>query len=328
MADVMRLTCSEPDEGTFDFLGSGTALLLDTLRTTLAEGQAIETFQIAFTGADATILANVEKLLRFKQRVEDYAQNNVRHWSVRLEMYGNAESAKGALVNGMEAVPMSEMAFTPLLGQRALIYQVSLFRNREWESASLTTISETGISAFGGKKVVNPGTTFYGSTPARISRLLLNSGPATTLYRIWLGIQPYYERGSTGGASYTYVNSYFDATWEAEVGTAVLGSFVNDVSASPAGTSSNTLEVTSVPATLGRAWWSRLVNHEATYPGIYLGEWYVLGRIKVDAGAVGVQRRYGVGSAAAASHEKQAGEIVYVNNTAWKLIDLGKVTFP
>ena len=332
MADTMKLVRGSPTTVEFDFMNSAHYLMLDSWRTTpVGNGLMLETFSVAFVGTDAVIRADVESMQRIKNSVVLYWLDPGDESSVWLHMYGDGDNSKRALVVDIEAVPSSEMTFTPLVGQSALIYTVAITRLEAWEYGTVTTlVNDTTISGTGGKIAVNYGSSFYGSLAARINKMTLNQGPATTLYRVWVGIQRYYHRGlgKTGGISdYSDINSYFDATWEAEVGTAVLGSFVNDATASPAGTGSNCLEVTTVPAALGRAWWSRLSNHEASKTNMYVGDWLVLGRIKVDAGTTGVQLRYGMGSSAAGAVET-SNELVYVSNTSWRLIELGRITFP
>jgi hypothetical protein len=333
MTDTMKLVHSTPTTTEFDFLNSAHYLVLDSWRSTPAGvGLVLETFVVAFVGTDAVIRADVESMMRMKHQVDLYWAGAGDERGVWLHLYGDGDNSKRALVAGMEAVPASEMTFTPLVGQGMLLYQIAITRLEAWEYGSITTlVTDTTISGTGGKIAVDYGSSYYGSLAGRINKMTLRTGPATPLYRVWVGIQRYYHRGSekTGGISdYPDINSYFDATWEAEVGTAVLGSFVNDATASPAGTSSNCLEVTSVPATLGRAWWSRLSNHETSgRVKMYVGNWYILARIKVNSGTVGVQLRYGVGSSAAGAVETN-NEMVYVSNTSWRLIELGSVTFP
>lgn len=323
MADTLQIT-----DGTYtlSLRQAAVYLLLDTWRTApMGDGTVMETFQVAFTGTDATIRSNVELLMRFRKRAADFFRFGTLNFRVWLQIYGDGETAKQALIYEMSAVPTEEGTLTALLGRGAIVYQVAILRSESWEAQANVLISGINVNANGGIVADdNSLVEFGGSANGRIGSINLGGGPATPLYRVWMGIQPY--NTYTG---YTPISAYFDASWEAEAGTAVLGSFVNDATASPAGTSSNCLEVTSVPATLGRAWWSRLYDHNAGNEAYYAGEWFVLGRIKVDAGTVAVQLRWGTGANSTDAYMVEtANDITYVSNTGWRLIELGKVKFP
>lgn len=311
---------------TFNFRNAPTYyLLLDTWRTAPAgDGLVSETFQVAFTGTDSAMRTNVEKLLRATQIAEDYFADPTNAYPLMVSAYSDGESDKWALIYDIQAAPVNEGTMTPLLGRGATVYQVSILRDAEWEAVTPTLISLNNLSCDGGDSAVNNSGAVYGSRNGRMHSVYVSDGPATDLYRLWIGVQPYDYVND-----YTAYNASFDASWEVESGTAVLGSFVNDATASPAGTSSNCLDVTSVPSTIGRAWWGMLGSHAGANSYLYKGEWLVLARIKVDAGVVGVQLRAGAGSdpSDALALEKQ-NEMIYVSNTGWRLIELGKVSFP
>lgn len=312
--------------GTYmSFRAAATNLLLDTWRSAPAgDGKVIETFRVAFTGTDAVVRANVELLLRYRQRIRDYYSNPVVTSAIMLQMYSDSEPTKWALIYEMSAMPVEEGTWTPMLGRGIVVYQIAILRDEGWEDETPIIITSNNISCTGGKQAVNNSGAYYGSLNGRIKSMAVYDGPAVDLYRLWIGIQPYLW---TNG--YAEINASFDASWEAEVGTAVLGSFVNDATASPAGTSSNCLEVTTVPATLDKAWWSRLLDHSGSNWFLYPGDWYVLARIKLNAGTVAVQLRSGVGSSSTDPLAVgKTNEIVYVSNTGWRLIDLGKITLP
>src|SRR3990167_8510631 len=302
-------------------------LLLDTWRTTVVgDGTVMDTFQIGLTGTDATLRTNVETLLSIQQRVINYFADPNLNNGAMFRVYSNGENIKQAVIYQFDAAPVNGSAMTPLLGRGHMIYQIGFLRDESWNERNHSFyINSSNVNCTGGKITVNPGGVLYGSLNSRIAISNFFSGPATALYRLWLGIQRY-----LGSNTYSWVNSYFDASWEAEVGTAVAGSFVNDATASPAGTSSNCLQVTSVPSSLTKVWWSKLANHEPTAERCYsyLGNWFVLGRMKVDAGTVGVQLRTGQGSSSATQNYEKLNEIVYVSNTGWRLVELGKITIP
>ena len=100
------------------FRAAATTLLLDTWRSTPAgNGKVIETFQVAFTGTDATIRANVELLMRYRQRIRDYFSNPVVTSAIMLQMYSDSEPTKWALIYEMSAMPVGDGTWTPLLGR-------------------------------------------------------------------------------------------------------------------------------------------------------------------------------------------------------------------
>lgn len=323
MADLFKIV-NQAGTVILDLRQSTIFLLLDTWRTaSLGDGTVSETFQIGLTGTDATLRTNIETLVTIRQRVQEFYIDPMRNKSIWLYAYSDGESAKRALILDYDAIPVEDAAMTPLLGRGQTIYQVSILRLEAWEATATAQITG-GASCTGGLQAVNPGGSLYGSLNARIKELAVSTGSlGGAIYRLWIGIQPYY-----GTNNVTFINNYFDASWEVESGTAVDGAFVNDATASPSGTSSNCLEVTSVAASLTKTWWSILSDHAGANYDAYLGEWYVLGRMKVDAGVCAVQLRYGIGKTAAGENIEKTNEIVYVSNTGWRLIDLGKVSFP
>ena len=307
---------------------AATFLLLDTWRMAPAGGGLVsETFQIGLTGNDATLRVNIELLHRITKHVDEFFEDPTSVNSFWLRAYSDGEGAKGALIYAFDAAPVEEAAMTPLLGRGQAVYQISILRDEAWESAAVASTGFTGLDCSGDFDVLDPvGTSLYGSLDGRISSVRMFEAPSSvTLYRAWMGIQPFY-----GNNIASEITARFNPVWEAESGTAVLGSFVNDATARPAGTSSNCLDVTSVPSTLGRAF-RALVSEHVSLAGtedVYLGEWYILGRIKVDAGTVGVQLRNGVYSSLTSAYTESINDIVYVSNTSWRLIDLGKARFP
>ena len=113
----------------------------------------------------------------------------------------------------------------------------------------------------------------------RIYRTIIKTGPSgASLYRVWLGIQPLY-----GTLTTTDISDHFDPIWEAEKGTAVSGTFVNDATANPSGTSSNCLDVTTVSSSLTRVFVTDVLDHADSINDVeeFRGEWYVLARLKV-----------------------------------------------
>jgi hypothetical protein len=323
MADYFKIV-NQAGTVILDLRQSTVFLLLDTWRTAPAgDGTVVETFQIGMTGTDSTLRTNIETLVTIRQRVREFYIDPMRNKSIWLYAYSDGESAKRALILEFDAIPVEDAAMTPLLGRGHTIYQVSVLRLEAWEATATTQITSTE-NCTGGLWPVNPGSSLYGSLNARIKELAVSPGSlGGAIYRLWIGIQPYY-----GTNDFSFINSYFDGSWEVEAGTASAGSFVNDATASPAGTSSNCLEVTSVASSLTKVWWSILSNHSASNYDAYLGDWYVLGRMKVDAGVCAVQLRYGIGKTAGGENIEKTNDIVYVSNTNWRLIELGKVSFP
>lgn len=331
MADVMKFYTSAigiiSSTLLLDLRQSTIFLLLDTWRTApVGNGKVSETFQVGFTGSDSTLRTNIETLVGIRQRVVDYFNDPNMNPCVVFQANSNGEQAKQALVYDFDAVLVEDAAMTPLLGRGHVIYQVSVIRDEEWDDSYGYEAVGTGVSANGGLMAENPASITRCSANRRIHTTLLENGPiAAPLYRIWIGIQRY-----LGSNSYSTVGSYFDASLEVEDGTAVDGSFVNDATASPSGTSANCLEVTSLGSTLTKTWWSKLNDHTATSTAnfAYLGNWLVLARMKVDSGVVGMQLRTGVGESSATQNYEKINEIVYASNTSWRLIDLGRISIP
>lgn len=328
MADVFGIY-NQAGTLVLNMRAAATALLLDTWRTvTNGDGTVTETFQLGLTGTDTTLRTAIELLHRITKHVEEYFEDSTQINSFWLRAYSNGETAKQALIYGFAATPVEEAAMTPLLGRGQQVMQIAIVRDEAWETIGSATLDFRTVNCKGSFDELDPvdTSTVYGSLDGRINRTIMKTGPSgASLYRLWCGIQPFYSTVTAAR-----VSAHFHPIWEAEKGTALSGSFVNDATANPAGTSSNCLAVTTVPASLTRVFVTDVLDHADSVNDmdVFLGEWYILGRIKVDAGTVGVQLRPGVYNSLATAYTEKTNELVYVSNTSWRLIDLGRCRFP
>jgi len=230
------------------------------------------------------------------------------HWNI------DGETEKRSLIYEGSLAGINEQCAEPFIYSNVSLLRMALIRHPFWEPvvANSEGISKTTISSLGGSQTFS---SVDGDVWARIVSARLNgkagSGP---IHRTWMGI-----REEMGGVS------NFESVWELENGTKYNGAanstsradysgsaHVRDTSLSASLTAYVTLSVGAMCAAEGHADYI----HQA-------GEYLVLCRCAVDAGTVGLQMRYGYELGTMIPCEE-----VFINNTSWRLIELGNVTIP
>lgn len=304
----------------------------DTWRTTPEpeNGLITETFDLVFVGNNATVRTAAETLSHMISRLAEWNNDPLNEVSIWYEENsdGEASTVKRSLITELVVSPLQENKYTQLLGNNAAFRSVVLTHRDIYEDAATPAEDYSDVSAMGGK--VNKGT-FTGSAVTRPIMTRFSSGSASYDFtKVWCGMKPLY------GYSVNDTNTYFDPVQEAEDGTAVTGAMYTsaDGNTSPGGGANNSWRVTSVPTSLNAAadWYAYLATASGASPAIQRryskGKYLVLGRVKVDAGTVGLEFSYGADSQASAPKSIYRNEMTYISNTAWSLIELGIYQYP
>lgn len=325
MATTWKIT-SKSGGYLLDLTDSSSYVLNESWRRSAAgNGRVIESFDVVMNGTESVIAANIEMLGSLQHSCRLFFSDPTSEESVWWLLHSGTEAAKWALVYDIQYSANIDRGINPTVPSGTIVYTVTVERSDVYEKFTHDTgPTISGLSGFGGIYVIPWNLYKVAGMGGYMSKVTISapSSLTTALYRVWMGIRPFYSDADSE------ITAGFDATLEVEAGTAVLGSYVNDANASPAGTSSNCLEVTSVPASIGEAWNMILQQANATYYNLYQGEYLVLGRVKVNAGTTGVQLRWGRKAASSAFENLQNNEMVYVSNTDWRLIELGSVRWP
>lgn len=316
---VRALRIATKDQTTYiDLLSQSNFLLAGSWRTThrQSEGVITETFDIVFSGTNDQIRQNVEALSKMVQRVQQWREDPLSDTSVWWEETSEGEVAdtKRSLITELDFSPSPTGRLTKLLSAGALVVSVVVTHLDVYEKTAGFGYGGSGLSTLGGK-ILTESTS--ASAPGRVYYLILSSEGSYTLTDVWIGSKPLYEQ--VGNDVYSNLNP----KQETEAGTANIGSFIADATAS----GGSTWQVTSVPSSLSAAadWYKELDETSRPYAR---GRYLVLARVKVNSGVVGIEMSYGEDSHTAAPVNIYRNEMRYISNTSWKLVELGTYRYP
>ncbi len=287
-----------------------------------------ETFDLIGRGDDLReTLTDLDALLEQARRWHSDPLDND---TVYLNMKGTWETAgrRALVLNGMLTVG-STPATSPLLDGVAALAQLTLTRSPLWEYVASIywdgTDTTGDLSALGGAELLSLSPNPFGSAPGRIASATLAAGDAGyVLTTFWVGLRSP-GAGTTG----------FLGLWECENGTVGTdASLWKDAGedASPSDVPTHN-KVKVGYAGFGGSTPALSKRLSITVGDVIAGDWQhmigryvVLLRCKTNAGAAGVQLRWGVNSAADDTFAKN--ETAYLDNTVWRLINLGEVQIP
>lgn len=228
-----------------------------------------------------------------------------------LEWNVDGEPTRRTLIYDGSYTMLTRCGISPMLETSTAHMQLSLTRHPFWESTSTTAKVGTSVSGFGGTTTQIG---VYGDVPARLRYFQIEGNSATRIYRAWWGIREE-MRG--------YSN--FEPIWELEDGQATGGA-----GTSSDGSESGTgyIRVSTLTTSLTRYAYMTVndvcvANSHTNYEHQF-GEYLVLCRCRVDAGTVGLQMRQGYRY----SEVTTPSEEVFIDNTSWRLIELGHVQIP
>lgn len=316
------------DRATYvDINSSAIYIRTGTWRTTPEpeNGTITETFELAFTGNDATIRSALDTLSKMVQRVVDWNVDGIVEASVWWEENSAGESTtmKRSLITDISFAPSQEGPYTQLLGVNAAFYSVMVVHRDVFEdSDTMSEATNSSVSTLGG--TASKGTV-AGSADGRIAGMRITSGQSDHISKLWIGFRSLYGQTSDN------IIANFSPLFEAESGSKNVGSWITvaDSNTSPNGLANNAWEYTTIPTSLNAAadwYYSRPMT--ASNSVYARGKYIILGRMKVDAGTVGVEFCYGHDCESATPKSIFRNEMQYVSNTAWSLVELGSYRYP
>lgn len=281
-------------------------------------GAVLETFRMSSDDTDANIRAFLADFDELMEQAENYRNDATESVAVWLKVQSEGESAaRQALIYfGSHTEDTSEFD-SPLLGTGTAQVVLYVHRHRLWEATSADSDSESTVNSLGGSYVLGHGA--MGTAPGRISLFRVISSEVTTHNKVWVGIKPT-GLGTTG----------FNAVWEAEDGTNYT-----DASDSADATASGGSKVTISYATgagLNKRFTLRLSNVAAGNYTSFIGQYLVLGRVKLSSATTKVYIQLNSGWAGA-NDGPLVGDTfldatVDSNLTNWNLIELGVCNIP
>jgi len=277
--------------------------------------RVVETFQMLTNNNDATVAPALAELDRIQEWVCLWHKNQLRQESIWLEAQSDREahSRRSLVYNLTVKGDKGTMGGTSLLELPNTSLRVTLTRHPLWESTSSCVVSASGISTLGGAFTLNslPDT---GTAPARIEDFSISHNSSVPLARAWVGIREYNE----GIAS-------FEPLWELEDGSTYTDT-TSGSDSNASGSSKLTVNFATMNSNAKRAEIS--VNDVVlSSPEDMIGRYVVLCRSKVDTGmTVALQLRHGFYDGDDDSFLQ--AEPVYIENTNWRLRELGEVSIP
>ena len=324
MADILKLAESDyTDEAAkVDLLGGGLQLRRGTwIPKPAADGrEVIETLYLAGLGGNADIIAELGRIEDLLEKARRWPLNPVQvggtwlEWGIDAEPRVPAESgyaSKRAWVYGGDLQVVAPKGLPGPLMEEKIAARLALRRHGVFENLEPVTDSYTGY-AFGTAYTLT-GISESGTVPGRIQKATISAGVGCDVQEYWVGIRPV----NAG------VNS-FSPVWILSDG--VAGTDASDI------TDATTFDVYRVQVTFAtetglaeRVSVDTVQAHAATPEwDHWRGRYMVLVRAKVDSSTeCGMVLHYGD------RHGSQTAlEEVFLDNTSWKLIELGEVTIP
>ena len=224
----------------------------------------------------------------------------------------DGETEKKSLIYEGSLAGVNEQCAEPFISSNVSLLRMAITRHPFWEPTNSAQIYPTLISGWGGTYNFN---NIGGDVWARFETMqLYGQGGSGPLYRTWMGIRE--EMAGT---------IHFEPIWQLENGVTHNGA---SNSTSRSGYSGSGHVRQSSPAVSLTKYVSITVDTVCAMAGHsdynhQMGQYLVLCRCAVDSGTVGLQMRYGYAGGITTPSEE-----VFVTNTSWRLIELGRVTFP
>lgn len=279
----------------------------------------LETLDLLGDDTVANLIAADRALQAMLDRARTWAMDPVQEqalwleWSTDSEPGAGTYAAKRAMIYGgtLQMSQPDQLRGGFLNGQ--YYATLALSRHPFWENITAKEITGSSKSLTGGQVTL----TSYadGTAPARIPIFILeNTSESTDLSDVWIGIRDEHH-GITD----------FEPVWELEDGTAGT-----DTSAAVDATASGGDKMTctfGTTATLA----SRLTMTVGQAIGggtdeiDFVGRYLVLGRVKVGSSTeCGLRLDFGMAN----DLGYHQGDPVYIDNTAWALVELGEIRIP
>jgi len=282
----------------------------------------VETFDLAGQDTGANLIAAIAALGSLLATARRWHLNNYTQNSVWLHHAATAETAaRRALIYEGSLQILAAHGLDPLLDNATVSLRINLTRHPLWEPLTTTTQTASNYTLWANKWVLS---SVPGNEPARIRDLQIKprSGGGGPLYRLWIGLHDQIITPSG-------VN--LDSVWELEDGAneatatdtpdataspnAITGAMVR-VAFSATATHAKRMAITAAQAA---------VRYSHTNYNHYVGRYLVLCRCRVTAGAaVRLELRSGYAGAASSV---PCGE-AYIENSAWRLLEIGIATIP
>jgi len=277
-------------------------------------GIVVETMDLVGVDTVAHLVGAANDIEEMLELARLFHTDPLRSESIWLEVNADGESARRALLYKGSLQYPTDVGISALLENGTVQASLALSRHPLWEDTVYSSVDEDDISCLGGTFSFS---SVAGVCPARLWRTIVRgrNGGGGPLMRFWCGIRPKYL-GLTD----------FTPLWELEDGTAHIDtSEVVDVGAS----GGKKLQVTFATQTdlIKRA--QICVAHLAggsLNSNDFYGRYLVLVRAKLSgSGTCAVQMKAGYSSY---SGVLSPSEIVYIDNTNWRLWELGEIQIP
>lgn len=264
-------------------------------------------------GADTVgnLLTAANAIEAFQELARRWHNDPLQSASAWLEFNASGEGARRSLIYDLALTYGQMVGITPTLAALKLQARLSLTRHPLWEATSADTYTNLAMSTLGGTAILTTGASVV---PARIKEFRVNGVAYPLLYRVWAGLR----EANLGTA-------HFSAVWECENAAATMGTDATRQTGG-AGSGGGWVDVIFATPTACQRW-SMRVGDTGAYAEEYLGTYQVLCRCKVTAGTVALQFRAGATSTLT-TPATTPNELVYVTNTAYRLIPLGEFQIP
>lgn len=276
-----------------------------------------DAIELVSTGSASAIRTAVVAIDTLFERARQYRDNPLNADPVYLYWGADGEPGKRSLVYDGEMELETEGITSPLLTGTGAFMRLAVQRDPESESTAGTTLTASSVSPNAGKW---PASYATGSAPARIESFSVwpGAGDVGAITNIWVGIRPTYQ-GTAGMLT----------AWECELGSNVIDSTATADAAASGGTAM-VVSYTNEP-TVMRERFAITLGQASGGAGNYddiIGEYLVLGRIKVDAATteIAVELRHAAGDLA--GMESVVGTTFIDGQTSYKLFELGTVQVP
>lgn len=288
-----------------------------------------ETFTLIGSGTDAQIRSEQDKIDRLAEVAYNYVKDILEKTPVYLRIQSEGETVRRAVVMNMATQYGTESNVSALLGANStssntvILLTLAVYRTPAFEPESATTKSTTGISTSGGKWI--PPTSNAGVLDQRIATATFSSTTATAaLYKMWIGIRKV-RLGLTD----------LQSLWECENGTMISADTTTaaDATASNSSKVQCTFATTAALAKRFTLFWQSAATGGTTPTDDIIGEYLVLGRVKLSSSSTEVRILLKHGWQGLSYDREIAGDtylsaVQNSNLTNWNLIELGRVKLP
>lgn len=277
--------------------------------------QVVETLDLVGYDTSENLREAVNALEYMLELARLWHADPLQYYPVWFTVAAAGEDVRRCLVYGGAVQVLSTLATSPFLsdGTGGITVRLTLTRHPFWETPDIETV-DTGVVALYPLSLTGGGVNYnleYPTlAPARLAMVRFYA-PTAALDRIWLGI----------GEAYTGLEANFNALWECEDGS--LGTDAE--TADDAGASGGSY--VSVPFTTPELALRLTITpaQAMDVPEACVGKYLILCRCKVAAGVTAGLTLY---QGQSATTGIPVAETVYVENTDWRLIELGEFTLP